>query len=137
MKPQTTKNAKYRWIWYRILDPMNRLTSDIKSRRDSSDIKVPPRYNHLLWSLTIAHREKHPNMKQVERKAVGMMLGLTNMLTSMSGPKPKPAQNARPRRYQRRVERFLPLSGVAYRAMANPMEAKAERIPPCIISVNI
>lgn len=78
----------------RNLDPMNKLTRESIIRTDSMDIRVPPRYMYLRWSANMVERVKQPNMTHVDKKAVGMMLGLMNNAISRSGPMDRPEHRA-------------------------------------------
>jgi len=78
----------------------------------------------------MVQRLKQAKMRLVANIAVVMIDGLMRMTISKRGPKPKPVQNPKPHKYPTLRSRFLPLSGVNVTARANPMPARAARIPP-------
>lgn len=109
---------------------MNRLTREISIRTESMDMSVPPRYMYLRWSANMVEMVKQPKMMQVDRNAVGMMLGLMNSAMSRSGPMDSPEQRASAIKYPIRVDRFFGSSWLEKRARPKPRTPKLDSRPP-------
>merc|ERR550517_62565 len=96
----------------------SRLRMENRDRSGAPSIRYWPRGESKEQS------EKQANIKEVDRKAVGMIAGLIRMTVSKRGPRPKPVQNAKPSSNPILDFAFFPLSsGVANRVNKNPIAA--------------